>query len=296
MINSDLENFINKKTTKQKIIVIYWPTWCWKTKKSIEIAKSINSEIIGSDSRQIYKYLDIWTWKVTEDEKQWIIHHMIDIIEPNQKYSVWQYKTDVESIINTIHNKWKIPLLVWWTWLYIDSIIYDFKIPKACEDIDLRNKLEEEASIYGKEFVYEKLVKIDPIYAKQLHPNNTRYVIRGIEIKTLTWHSKLDFREEKTLKYDTYFVNPYDWNRKVLYENIDKRIEEMFENYLIDEVKNILNMWYNKDDFWLKSIWYKEVIDYLDSKIDLKTCIELVKKNNRNYAKRQLTWFRNYEK
>lgn len=293
-MNKEVEIYLSKKSDKQKLIVIYWPTWCWKTKTSIDLAKYIDTEIISSDSRQIFKYLNIWTGKVKEEEKNWIVHHMIDIIEPNQKYSVWQYKSSTETIIDKLFNVWKIPILVWWTWLYIDSIIYDFKIPKIVEDIELRNKLEEEANIYGKEFVYNKLVKIDARYAQQLHPNNLRYVIRWIEIKTLTWKSKLEFREEKVLKYDTLFINPYDWNREKLYKNIDNRIETMFESWLADEVKNILQIWYKKDDFWLKSIWYKEVIDYLEWKVSLDSCVELVKKNNRNYAKRQLTWFRNY--
>ena len=134
----DLKKFLEKKSEKNKIIVIYWPTACGKTDLSIKIAKFLNSEIISTDSRQIFKWLDIWTGKVTEEEKEGIIHHMIDIIEPNQEYSVWEFKKEAEKIIKNILKKWEIPILCWWTWLYIDSLIYDFKIPKVPADLILR--------------------------------------------------------------------------------------------------------------------------------------------------------------
>lgn len=291
----DLKKFLDKNTKKNKIIVVYWPTASWKTDLAIKIAKQINSEIISTDSRQIFKWLDIWTWKVTEDEKDGIIHHMIDIIEVDRDYSVSEFKLEAENILKDIWNKWKIPILCWWTGLYIDSLIYDFKIPKVPADEKLREKLEKERLEFWNEFIWKKLFEIDREYAKELHPNNYRYVIRALEVKILTGKSKLDFREEKILKYDTFFVTPYDWNREKLYKKINKRIEIMFETWLLEEVKNLLKL-YKKDDFWMKTIWYKEIIDYLDWKLSLQDCIDLVKKHNRNYAKRQLTWFRRYEK
>ena len=289
-----LDEFLKNKSQKDKIIVVYWPTACWKTSLWIEIAKKINSEIISTDSRQIFKYLNIWTWKVTQKEMFWIKHHMIDIIDPNINYSVWEYKKQSEKYIDYLISIWKIPILVWWTWLYIDSLIYDFDIPEVPASLELREKFEKEAIIYGKQFVYNKLVEIDSDYAKELHPNNLNYVIRALEIKILTWFSKKDFRKEKTLKYDTLFLTPYDNNRELLYEKINYRVQEMFDNWLIDEVKNILNIGFKQDDFWLKSIWYTEVIDYLNGNISLDDCINLVKQHNRNYAKRQLTWFNKY--
>ena len=292
---SQFKEFLNKKTEKQKIIVVYWPTACGKTDLAVKIAKIIDSEIISTDSRQIFKYLDIWTGKVTESEKQWIIHHMIDIIEPDREYSVWEFKVEAEKILENIFKKWKIPILCGWTGLYIDSLIYDFKIPKVPADLELRQKLELEREKYWNEFVWKKLEKLDPVYASELHPNNYRYVIRALEVKMLTGKSKTDFREEKTLKYETFFVTPYDWDRIKLYEKINKRIKIMFETWLIDEVQNLLKK-YSKNDFWMKTIWYKEVVDFLEWNMSLDDCIALVQKNNRNYAKRQLTWFRKYEK
>ena len=291
----DLKKFLEKKSDKNKIIVIYWPTACGKTDLSIKIAKFLNSEIISTDSRQIFKWLDIWTGKVTEEEKEGIIHHMIDIIEPNQEYSVWEFKKEAEKIIKNIFKKWEIPILCWGTWLYIDSLIYDFKIPKVPADPILREKLEDERIKFWNEFIWKKLQEIDPDYASELHPNNYRYVIRALEVKILTWKSKKEFREEKNLKYDTFFITPYDWNREKLYKKIDLRIKSMFENWLLEEVKDLLTK-YKKIDFWMQTIWYKEIIDFFEWKLSFDDCVALVQKHNRNYAKRQLTWFRKYEK
>lgn len=291
----DLKKFLEKKSDKNKIIVIYWPTACGKTDLSIKIAKFLNSEIISTDSRQIFKWLDIWTGKVTEEEKKEIIHHMIDIVEPNQEYSVWEFKKEAEKIIKNIFKKWEIPILCWGTWLYIDSLIYDFKIPKVPADPILRKKLEDERIKFWNEFIWKKLQEIDPDYASELHPNNYRYVIRALEVKILTWKSKKEFREEKNLKYDTFFITPYDWNREKLYEKIDLRIKSMFENWLLEEVRNLLTK-YKKTDFWMQTIWYKEIIDFFEWKLNFDDCVALVQKHNRNYAKRQLTWFRKYEK
>lgn len=291
----DLKKFLEKKSEKNKIIVIYWPTACGKTDLSIKIAKFLNSEIISTDSRQIFKWLDIWTGKVTEEEKEGIIHHMIDIIEPNQEYSVWEFKKEAEKIIKNIFKKWEIPILCWGTWLYIDSLIYDFKIPKVPADPILREKLEDERIKFWNEFIWKKLQEIDPDYASELHPNNYRYVIRALEVKILTWKSKKEFREEKNLKYDTFFITPYDWNREKLYEKIDLRIKSMFENWLLEEVRNLLTK-YKETDFWMQTIWYKEIIDFFDWKLNFDDCVALVQKHNRNYAKRQLTWFRKYKK
>jgi tRNA dimethylallyltransferase len=222
--------------------------------------------------------------------------------------------------LDEIYSRWKVPILCWGTWLYIDSLIYDFNIPKIPADEKLRKSLEKEAEKYWNKYVWEKLKEIDPEYAKELHYNNIRYIIRAIEVKMITWKSKTEFREEKTLKYDTLFLTPYNGDREYLYNRINKRVWMMFDDWLVREVKELLKK-YNKNDFWMKTIWYKEVIEYFENKdkidkkivwekwkklslwekvkrgiaLDLDETIELVKKNNRNYAKTQLTWFRKYK-
>jgi len=291
-----LYKFLQKKSKKPKIIVIFGPTACWKTSLWIKIAKEVDSEIISTDSRQIFKYLDIWTGKVILDEMSWIKHHMIDIITPDISYSVAEFKTEAEKIIWKLQSAWKIPILVGWTGLYIDSLIYDFNIPKIPANLELRKKLEEEAKIYWNEYIYNKLLEIDKWYAKELHPNNLNYVIRAIEVKMLSWKSKCDFRTTKTLKYETLFLTPYNGNREELYNKINSRVQKMFDDGFVKEVKNILKIWYKKTDFWLKTIWYREIIEYLEWKMTLDECIEKVKQFNRNYAKRQLTWFSKYER
>lgn len=293
-VKQKIQQFTTKTSNKKKLIVIYWPTASWKTNLSLEVAKHIDSEIVSTDSRQIFTGLDIGTGKIKAEEMLWITHHMIDIITPNINYSVWAFKDEAVIILEKMWEKWCIPILCGWTWLYIDSLIYDFCIPKIPADEELRQQLEEERLKNGNMFIWKKLQKIDPEYAKELHPNNHRYVIRGLEVKLLTWKSKLDFRENKILKHETLFINSYDGNREKLYENINKRVKQMFDEGLVSEVKNLLKK-YTKDDFGLKTIWYKEVIAYLEWKISLEACIELVQKHNRNYAKRQITWFKKYE-
>ncbi len=291
-----LDIFLKKKSNKKKIIVIYGPTASWKTDLSVSLAKKLNTEIISTDSRQIFKEMDIATAKITKEEMQGVKHHMIDIIYPDQKYSIWEYKKKALEIMNNIINKWKIPILCWGTGLYIDSLIYDFQIPRIPENLELRKDLEIQAKKYWKKYVYNKLLEIDKEYALELHPNNLQYVIRALEVKLISWKSKKDFRTEKKLKYDIFFISPYKdnkENRKILYERINERVDLMIEKWLIQETQNLLKK-YKKNSFWLKTIWYSEIVSYLDWEISKEQAIELIKKNSRNYAKRQLTWFRKY--
>lgn len=289
-----LNDFLNNKSSLPKIIIIYWPTACGKTRLSIEIAKYLNSEIIWADSRQIYKLLNIGTWKITEKEKDWIIHHMIDIIEINISYSVGEYKKKAEEIISQLHYNWKVPVICGWTWLYLDAIAFNFDIPEILPDWEYRNYLELLRIEKWNQHIWDMLNKIDSKYASQLEVNNYRYVIRWLEIWEKTGKSKLELKWKNIPKYDILFLTPYDNDRPKLYSKINSRIEEMFEEWLIEEVQNLLKA-YSKEDYWLNTIWYKEIIDYLDWNIDFETCKNLIKQHNRNYAKRQLTWFKKYE-
>ncbi|NDK09070.1 tRNA (adenosine(37)-N6)-dimethylallyltransferase MiaA, partial [Candidatus Gracilibacteria bacterium] len=294
-IDNNLQNFLDKNTDK-KIVVIYGPTACGKTAISIDIAKMLDTEIISTDSRQIFKYMDIGTAKINKDEMKGVKHHMIDIIEPNQAYSVGEFKVATMEIIEKLWKLGKIPILCGGTGLYIDSIIYDFSIPKVPANNELRLSLEKEAKEFGNEYVYDKLVRLDPEYAKTTHPNNLRYVIRAIEVKTMTGVAKTESIKEKNLKYNTFFVNPYDGDRQKLYDRIDKRVYIMLEQGLIEEVKKLLDMGYKGSDFGMKTIGYKEIISHLNGDISLDEAISEIQQNSRNYAKRQLTWFGKYDK
>lgn len=311
-----LDDFLFRKSDKKKLVVIYGPTASGKTAVSIDVAKYLNSEIISTDSRQIYKYMDAWTGKITETEKQGIVHNMIDVINPDTYYSVWDYNLEANKHIEDIFSSGKIPILAGWTGLYIDSLIYDNFTSKAPRDEELRNGLEAERLEFWNEYIYNKLQELDPKYASELHPNNYMYVMRWIEVMLLTGLSKLDFVTEKNLKYDVFFINSFSWDnweiiydklrqiyflnnfpsREELYKNIDMRVALMFENWLIEEFKWLLEKWYKKEDFWLNSIGYRELFDYINWKTSLEETKSLVQKNSRNYAKRQLTWMRRYEK
>ncbi|MDD4151054.1 MAG: tRNA (adenosine(37)-N6)-dimethylallyltransferase MiaA [Candidatus Gracilibacteria bacterium] len=291
-----IDNFLQNKSNLKKIIVIYGPTASGKTNLSIKIAKYINSEIISTDSRQIYKYMDIGTGKITEEEKSGIPHHMIDIINPDTYFSVGDFCEKANKKIINIFDSGKIPILVGGTGLYIDSLIFDNFVSKAPRDENLRKILEEDRIKYGNEYLYKKLKEIDPKYASELHPNNYLYVMRGIEVKTLTGISKLDFVTEKKLKYDVLFINTFSGDREALYKRINERVALMFKNGLLEEFQNLLEMGYKKEDFGLNSIGYRELFDYKNGVLNLDETIALVQKNSRNYAKRQLTWMNRYEK
>lgn len=293
-VNS-IKSFLKKESPKPKIIVIYWPTACGKTSLSVKIAKFLDTEIISTDSRQIYRQMNIGTGKITHNEMQWVHHHMIDIIEPNLPFSVWKFQKQTIIEIEKLIKQWKIPILCWGTGLYIDSLIYDFSLPKTPNSNILRKELEQEFQQFWAEHMYKKLEFLDPLYAREIHPHNTKYVLRAIEIKLLTGKSKSEFREEKVLKYDTLFLTPYDWEREILYRKINKRVETIFESGLVEEVKKLLMIPWWRWSLASEGIWYTEVIDFLDKKISLEEALLLVQQHSRNYAKRQLTWFRRYE-
>ncbi|MDD4529995.1 MAG: tRNA (adenosine(37)-N6)-dimethylallyltransferase MiaA [Candidatus Gracilibacteria bacterium] len=295
MIYKKIQTFLNKKTSLPKLIVVYGPTACGKTSLSLDIAEKFNGEIIGADSRQIYKYLDIGTGKIEEDEKKGIKHYMIDFLDLDQDYSVGEYKKTVIPLVKEIFEKGKIPILCGGTGLYIDSIIYNFQIPEIEPDWDLRQKLEKIRLTKGNDFLWQMLNKIDPEYANTIHPNNYRYVQRGLEIKEKTGKSKNDLKIKKEKIFDYLLISPDFSDRKALYNKINMRIDEMFEKGLIEEVKNILTFGYEKKCSGLNTIGYKEIISYLDGNIGLEETKELIKKHNRNYAKRQITRFKRYD-
>ena len=291
-----LNTFIEKKSEKKKLIVIYWPTASGKTSMSIEIAKKLNSEIISTDSRQIFRESDIWTAKITEGEMDWVKHHMINIVNLDEDFSVWEYKSQSEKIMEKLYEENKIPILAWWTGLYIDSLIYDFQIPKVIWDKNLREKLEKEAKDFWVDYIYDKFKKLDPENYQKVHKNNVQYVVRALEVIMISWKSKYENPVEKKLKYDVLFLTPYDWNREELYNRINYRVDLMFEQWLEEEIKNLIKKWYSRKSFWLKSIWYTEYFDYLEWIYTYEEMIDKIKQHSRNYAKRQLTWFRKYEK
>lgn len=293
-MNYQLETFLSQPSDRKKVIVVYGPTASWKTSHAIELAKQLQTEIISTDSRQIYKHMNIGTWKVTYDEMQWVKHHMLDIIEPSEHYSVGQFIEDSEMHLTNMFHAWKIPILAGWTWLYIDGLIYE-KNAELPWDLELQKKLTQELSEKWSVFMHKKLKEIDPKYAQELHPNNSYYILRGLEVMMLTGKSKTYFRSNRKLKYDVFFAQTWaNYTRKTLYERINKRVEQMFEEWLEQEVRLLLEKWYKFWEPWMKSIGYSEFEAYFAWNYDREKCRKLIQQHSRNYAKRQLTWGRKY--
>ncbi len=290
-----VEKFLETPSLLPKLIIIYGPTACGKTGLSIELAKYLKTEVISADSRQIFRYMDIGTGKVTSEEMQWIPHHMLDIQSPDEDYSVGAYQKEVFPIINAIHARGKVPILCGGTGLYLDAVAFHFDIPPMEPDWEYRNSLDQIRLEKWNEYLWNILHEKDPTYAQTIHPNSHHAVIRALEVFEKTGKSKSELLLKNTPLFDVLFITPYDGDRAKLYQKINTRIEEMFRNGLEAEVRNILEKEYSRDCKGLSTIGYKEVIEYMDNKCTLEECISKIQQWNRNYAKRQLTWFRKYE-
>lgn len=274
----------------ERLIILTGPTGIGKTELSLQIAKDYNCEIISSDSMQIYKYMDIGTAKIDTKTTD-IKHHMIDIINPDDEFSVSDYKNKVKSIISDINNRNKTPLLVGGTGLYVNSLVYNLNFSNVAANEEFRSNLEKLADEKGNEYLHDLLKEKDIESANKIEFNNRKRVIRALEIAEFS--DKKDnkkFREENT-DYDLLMIG-LNMDRQLLYDQINKRVDQMIDAGLIDEVKNLLDKGYNSDLNSMKAIGYKEIISYLKDEISKKEAIDLIKKNSRHYAKRQLTWFR----
>lgn len=277
----------------EKVIVIIGPTAVGKTKLSVELAKTLNGEIISGDSMQIYKGMDIGTAKIKEEEKDGIPHHLIDIIEPDESYSVAQFQKSVRELISKIHKRGKMPIIVGGTGLYIQSVLYDYQFSEKGQNEQIRIKLDCEAQQLGNDYLYKKLQEVDPKSAELIHPNNVRRVIRALEVYESTGikFSEAANEREGKLLYDVALVG-LTMDRDKLYERINMRVDIMLEEGLLQEVKNLYNIGIN-DCQSIQAIGYKELYSYLDGNISFEEAVQQLKQNSRRYAKRQLTWFRN---
>lgn len=276
------------------LFILAGPTAVGKTDISIKLAKKLNGEIISADSMQIYKYMDVGSAKITKKEMQGVTHHLIDIIEPHQSFNVSEYKKLAKEAVDDITRRGKLPMLVGGTGLYINSLIFNYDFTEAKVDDNYRDCLQRLAEEKGKEYVHSLLKEVDIESYERLYPNDLKRVIRALEVYRLTGKTMSQFNKENDI-YDIpynvhYFVLTMD--RSVLYERINKRVDIMVDNGLIEEVKKLKGMGYTEDMQSMKGIGYKEILYYLEGKISLDEAIYLIKKGSRNYAKRQLTWFR----
>ena len=276
------------------LFILAGPTAVGKTEISIKLAQRLNGEIISADSMQIYKSMDIGSGKITEEEMKGVPHHLIDIIEPSENFSVAEFKEKAESAIKQITNKNKLPMLVGGTGFYINSLIYNYSFAKTNKDENYREYLSTLANTEGNEYVHSLLKDIDEETYNKLNANDLKRVIRALEVYRVSGKPMSEFKEEQNLldiPYNIYYF-VLNMDRQKLYSRINCRVDAMVKNNLINEVIELKKMGYNSDMQSMKGIGYKELLYYLNHEISLNDAIEMIKQGSRNYAKRQLTWFR----
>lgn len=278
---------------KQTVVAIVGPTAVGKTKLSIDIAKRFNGEIISGDSMQVFKGMDIGTAKIKEEEMQGIVHHMIDIKNPNEAFSVADFQHYVQKYIDTISLQEKLPIIAGGSGLYIQAALFDYHFAQQKRDDAVTASLERALKEEGNMSLHQRLKDIDPEQAAKVHPNNHRRVIRALEIYETTGMTMTAYQEKQpsTTPYNLVLIG-LDMERKLLYQRINHRVDVMLENGLIDEVEGLYRQGFENCQS-MKGIGYKELIPYLKEEQTLERSIELLKRNSRRYAKRQYTWFKN---
>ena len=276
---------------ERKVVVIVGPTCSGKSNVAFILAERLDSEIISADSRQIYKYLDIGTAKPGTDMMKKIRHHFIDYIEPDKDYNVSKFEEEALSVINHLHKKNKVPVVAGGSGLYIKALI-DGIPNSAVMDDEYRKEILSLRAKFGNEFLHKELKKIDPVSAGRLLPQNWKRVLRALEVFHLTgkpiWQHHKEYKRETKIEFQQFGI---EWLREKLYEHIEERVDEMINLGLLDEVKSLLKV-YNKNLNSLNTVGYKEIISFLEGEISFDKAIELIKRNTRRYAKRQVTWFK----
>lgn len=278
---------------KKPLIIIAGPTACGKTSVSVELARLIGGEIISADSMQVYKYMDIGTAKIMPDEMQGVRHYLVDELEPDEEFNVAVFKNKAKAYIEQIHSRGKMPVMVGGTGFYINAVVYDNDFSQDCSDDSVRKKLEAYLEQNGKEALYARLKSVDPIACETIHINNTKRVIRALEFfettgEKISEHNKTEKEREPFYDAKIFVLN---MNRERLYNRIDKRIDLMLEQGLVDEVKRLYPR-YDRSLVSMQGLGYKEIVAYLEGECTLDEAVYILKRDTRHFAKRQLTWFK----
>ncbi len=280
--------------SKKKLIILTGPTAVGKTELSIMLAKACHGEIISADSIQVYKHFDIGSAKVTREEMQGVPHHLIDILNPEDNFSVADFKEMTLEAMDKIYANGNIPVITGGTGFYIQAVLNDIDFTKV-EDDGYRTSLEELYKQRGATYLYRMLAEIDPESLDVIHENNVKRVIRALEYYHQTGE-KISTHNEREKKKATSYNSAYfvlNCNRALLYERIEKRVDIMLEQGLVDEVKHLVDTYkLTRKNTSLQGIGYKEILEYLDGNITLDEAIYILKRDTRHFAKRQLTWFK----
>ncbi|MBD5632719.1 MAG: tRNA (adenosine(37)-N6)-dimethylallyltransferase MiaA [Clostridia bacterium] len=275
----------------KKVLVICGATASGKTSLAIDCAIKFNTEIISADSQLVYKGLNIGTAKPTNEEMRGVKHHMIDVVEPTQNYSVCDYSEKALPILQNLLTKRKLPIICGGTGFYINSLLFDYCYGNVAADEEVRAKYQKYLEEYGKEALFEKLKECDSETAEKLHVNDTKRVIRALEIYEVSGKRKSEQNDKLIPKFD-YAAVAVNYPREELYERINSRVDEMFECGLVDEVKNLLNSGIDENCLCMQAIGYKEVVEGLKNGSLDSTMRDMIKQNTRHYAKRQITFFK----
>ncbi|MBO5713896.1 MAG: tRNA (adenosine(37)-N6)-dimethylallyltransferase MiaA [Clostridia bacterium] len=265
---------VQENSIKNKVIVVCGPTASGKSKLAIDLAKRLDTEIICADALTVYKNLNVGTAKVTVEEMQGIKHHLIDVADPFSTFSVGDYKELAEPILKELINKGKIPIICGGTGFYIKSLLFDFSYGNSVANLDAREKYFNLAEEHGKEYVFEILKKVDPKSAEKLHFNDLKRVVRALEIYE-SGHLKSDIVDTEIPLYD-YKAYSFDYDRELLYERINIRVDQMIENGLVEEVKGLIDIGITNQNQSLQAIGYKEIYSYLTGETSLDKAIDLI--------------------
>lgn len=283
------------KNGKPPLIILTGPTSVGKTKLSIQLAKEIGGEIISADSMQVYRYMDIGSAKIKEEEKEGVTHYLIDVLDPKEEFNIVLFKQMADAALKQIYEKGKIPIIAGGTGFYIQAVIYDIDFTAHDDESSLRRELETIAQTQnGAHVLHERLQLIDPASADIIHENNVKRVIRAIEFYEETGKRISEHNEEQHQKDSPYHVMYFVLNdeRELIYDRINRRVDQMVEEGLLSEVQMLKDMGCTRDMVSMQGLGYKEMLDYLDGKITLEEALYRIKRDTRHFAKRQITWFK----
>ena len=279
---------------KRPLIILTGPTAVGKTTASIGLAKAVGGEIISADSMQVYRHMDIGSAKITEEEMQGIPHYLVDVLDPEEAFNVVRFQEMAKAAMQKIHDNGHIPIVVGGTGFYIQALLYDIDFTENDSDFSFREELEKTAREKGAEYLHSLLKQADPEAAEQIHPHNIKRVIRALEFnrktgQKISTHNEQERRKQSPYEF-AYFV--LTDNREALYARIDRRVDKMMEQGLLEEVRALKDRGIARESVSMQGLGYKELLAYLDGEIPLEEAVRIIKRDTRHFAKRQLTWFR----